>query len=60
MTMTSLPASQTRRPRRILDAHHHFWDLSAGHYPWLTDEVDTHFFLGDYSPLTRANFLPDD
>jgi predicted TIM-barrel fold metal-dependent hydrolase len=46
-------------PRRILDAHHHFWDLAAGHYPWLS-EADPHFFLGDYTPLRQRNYLPDD
>lgn len=50
----------SRRPRRIIDAHHHFWDLSEGHYPWLTSAVDPHFFLGDYGPLRGRNFLPDD
>jgi predicted TIM-barrel fold metal-dependent hydrolase len=49
-----------RRPARILDAHHHFWDRSAGRYPWLTTEIDAHFFLGDYTPLTQADFLPPD
>jgi predicted TIM-barrel fold metal-dependent hydrolase len=48
------------RPRRIIDAHHHFWDLSTGHYPWLCDAVDPHFFLGDYSALRRRNFFPQD
>ena len=43
----------------IFDAHHHFWDLSAGHYPWLTDEYNPNFFLGDYRSICR-NFLPDD
>jgi predicted TIM-barrel fold metal-dependent hydrolase len=49
-----------RRPPRILDAHHHFWDRSSGSYPWLGSEIDRHFFLGDYTPLTQANFLPED
>ncbi|MDB5838458.1 MAG: amidohydrolase 2 [Herminiimonas sp.] len=48
------------RPHRILDAHHHFWNLSSAHYPWLSSAVDPHFFLGDYAPLRRENFLPDD
>ena len=43
----------------ILDAHHHFWDLSAGHYPWLTDEYNPNFFLGNYRAICR-NFLPAD
>ncbi|UQN28892.1 amidohydrolase family protein [Brachybacterium kimchii] len=45
-------------PLRILDAHHHFWDLSsAGHWPWLQDEIDGDFFLGDYSAM-RHTFMP--
>ncbi|MDQ2081375.1 amidohydrolase family protein [Xanthobacteraceae bacterium Astr-EGSB] len=47
-----------RRPRRILDAHHHFWDLKAGHYPWLDDEVDPDFFLGDYAAFRKERMLP--
>jgi predicted TIM-barrel fold metal-dependent hydrolase len=43
----------------IFDAHHHFWDLSSGRYPWLTDEYDEAFFLGDYRRMCR-NFLPAD
>jgi len=43
----------------ILDAHHHFWNLSAGHYPWLTDEYNPNFFLGDYRALCH-DFLPPD
>ena len=47
-------------PTAIFDAHHHFWNLSGGgHYPWLQDEYDAGFFLGDYRAL-RRNFLPDD
>ena len=43
---------------RIVDAHHHYWDLNGGgHYPWLQDEYDESFFLGDYQRL-RADFLP--
>lgn len=44
---------------RIVDAHHHYWDLHAGgHYPWLQDEYDDNFFLGDYERL-RQDFLPE-
>jgi predicted TIM-barrel fold metal-dependent hydrolase len=46
------------RPLRILDAHHHFWDLeSGGHWPWIQDEYDERFFLGDYNAM-RHTFLP--
>jgi predicted TIM-barrel fold metal-dependent hydrolase len=43
----------------ILDAHHHFWDLGNGicQFPWLTDEYDETFFLGDYRSMCK-DFLP--
>jgi predicted TIM-barrel fold metal-dependent hydrolase len=49
------------RPREIFDAHHHFWNLSGGegHYPWLQDQYDEDFFLGDYRAMCH-DFLPDD
>jgi predicted TIM-barrel fold metal-dependent hydrolase len=43
----------------LIDAHHHIWDLGANRYPWLTDEPEHHFFMGDYAPLKR-NYLPAD
>ena len=56
----SAPAAGARLPARILDAHHHFWDLGAAHYPWLSDAVDPHYFLGDYAALRVDRRLPDD
>ncbi len=44
---------------KIVDAHHHLWDLGRNYYPWLADRPEEHFFLGDYSAL-RRDFLPDD
>jgi predicted TIM-barrel fold metal-dependent hydrolase len=44
---------------KIVDAHHHFWDLDQNYYPWLSDHEETQFFLGDYSAL-KKNYLPDD
>jgi predicted TIM-barrel fold metal-dependent hydrolase len=44
---------------KIVDAHHHFWDLDRNYYPWLSDHEETHFFLGDYTAIKR-NYLPDD
>lgn len=49
------PAPQ---PRNIFDAHHHFWDRSTGHYPWLSEAND--FFLGDYAVLRQGNRMPAD
>ncbi len=43
----------------LIDAHHHLWDLEQNHYPWLSDQPEPHFFLGNYDPLKR-NYLPDD
>ena len=57
---TGATAAGARLPARILDAHHHFWDLTAAHYPWLSDEVDPHYFLGDYAALRIDRRLPDD
>lgn len=45
--------------QRLIDAHHHLWNLDSHRYPWLQDEVDPGFFLGDYSAL-RRNYLPED
>ena len=46
---------------RIVDAHHHLWQLSDGppYYPWLQDAQPHEFFLGDYSKLKR-DYLPPD
>lgn len=44
---------------KIVDAHHHLWDLAALRYPWLHDDPPHAFFLGDYAPLKR-NYLPAD
>lgn len=43
----------------VVDAHQHFWDLSANRYPWLQDAEPMAFRYGDYSPL-RRNYLPAD
>lgn len=43
---------------KIIDAHHHFWDLEGrGHWPWLQEAYDEGFFLGDYHKMIRT-FLP--
>jgi predicted TIM-barrel fold metal-dependent hydrolase len=40
-------------PRRIVDAHHHFWDLGRNRHPWLSDEPPIAFRYGDYRALRR-------
>ena len=35
-----------------IDAHHHLWDLSAVHYPWLMAKGARRFF-GDPAPIQR-------
>lgn len=57
--MNQVPRNPIGFDLPIFDAHHHFFDLSAGHYPWLTDEYNPNFFLGDYRSICR-NFLPAD
>lgn len=51
---------ELRSSLEVIDAHHHFWDLSQGHYPWLQDQYQGQaFFLGRYDRL-RSNYLPAD
>lgn len=42
----------------FVDAHHHFWDLDACHYPWLMARGERRFF-GDPTPI-QQNYLPAD
>lgn len=42
----------------MIDAHHHLWDLSAVHYPWLMARGVERFF-GDPTPIQR-NYLIDE
>jgi len=44
--------------RRIIDAHHHLWDLDACHYPWLMERGVIRFF-GDPAPIQK-NYLASD
>lgn len=43
---------------KIIDAHHHFWDIENNYLPWLTD-TPVKFRYGDYTALKR-NYMPDD
>lgn len=42
----------------FIDAHHHLWDLTHCHYPWLMARGVRRFF-GDPSPIQK-NYLPGD
>lgn len=55
LSQNDLPAM----PRRIVDAHHHFWDLSLGRHPWLCEDPPIAFRYGDYQPI-RRNYLAAD
>ena len=44
--------------RRIVDAHHHLWDLSACHYPWLMEKGVVRFF-GDPAPIQKNYLVAD-
>ena len=43
----------------LVDAHHHLWDLRRNFYPWLSDQPEPHFFMGNYEALKR-DYFPDD
>jgi len=46
--------------RRIVDAHHHLWNLSRGYnYPWLQDQPAGEGMLGNLSAIAR-NYLAAD
>jgi len=55
----SVEPSPTPVRRRIVDAHHHFWDLGRNRHPWLCDEPPIAFRYGDYRAL-RRNYLKAD
>lgn len=44
--------------RKIVDAHHHLWDLDACNYPWLMAKGVKRFF-GDPTPIQK-NYLVED
>jgi len=61
-----VPESATSTPQRDIDsgaslewidAHHHLWDLSRVHYPWLNARGEVRFF-GQPDPI-RKNYLPE-
>lgn len=52
-------ASTPQKPRAVIDAHHHVWDLERNHHPWLSDEPPIPFRYGDYSAI-RKSYMPAD
>jgi len=42
----------------IIDAHHHLWDLTANHYPWLLDPKTPRLY-GDHSPICKDYLISD-
>ena len=46
--------------RKIVDAHHHLWDLGRGYnYPWLQNKPSGEGMLGDLKPIARDYLLRD-
>ena len=43
----------------ICDAHHHLWDLSAVHYPWLNAPKGTRRFFGDPTAVQKNYRVTD-
>ena len=42
---------------KIIDTHHHLWDLENNRYPWLQTPID--HFAGDYSKIRRSYLIDD-
>ncbi|MDA1256440.1 MAG: amidohydrolase family protein [Chloroflexi bacterium] len=42
---------------KIIDTHHHLWDLENNSYPWLQKPID--HFAGDYSKIRRTYLISD-
>ncbi len=62
--MAGMPASaQSPAAFAIVDAHQHFWDPAAHHYPWLEAQPRFPFRYGDYGaicgPYLPADYLAD-
>jgi predicted TIM-barrel fold metal-dependent hydrolase len=46
------------KPDKIIDAHHHLWDLDDIKQTWLAERGVTRFF-GDPAPIQKNYFVPD-
>ena len=44
---------------RVVDAHHHLWDLRRNYHPWLCDRPPVAGRHGDYSAICH-DYLPAD
>ena len=42
---------------KIIDAHHHLWNIEKNSYPWLVDPIE--HFIGDYSDIRRNYLIKD-
>lgn len=51
-------SSPVELPSRIVDAHHHLWDLKAINYPWLMAKGERRFF-GDPTPIQKDYLVGD-
>ncbi len=45
-------------PPRIVDTHHHLWDLRQHRYPWLTTNIEPKPY-GDYADIRRDYLIGD-
>lgn len=52
-------ATIAQKPKAVIDAHHHVWDLDRNHHPWLSEEPPIPFRYGDYSAI-RKTYMPAD
>jgi len=48
----------TNKPHKIIDAHHHLWDIDGIKHTWLAERGVTRFF-GDPTPIQKNYFVPD-
>lgn len=42
---------------KIIDTHHHLWDLEVNRYPWLVEPIE--HFAGDYSSICKTYLVSD-
>lgn len=42
---------------KIIDAHHHLWDIENNPYPWLQGPIE--HFAGDFTPIQRSYVMSE-